>query len=198
MYCFHWNSWLLEHITEVINTQFWGKKKRSLQLLKGSSTLFVLPVRVIPALLLHGIAREHDFPIYSLSLACLISEQPPHCTGSPWSVQWLWFSLLLLKRSCSPKYDQHNFPCHLLKYLPLHCSCALLSCPLRARQWFLTVVYAVMLQAGRLCRARPASHPVTLQPESQSFFHTVVCQETWLHFLPDCQTLAEHTVVILK
>lgn len=146
MYCFHWNSLLFpqQHLPEVKpSTHNFGKKKDNdislateMQLI---CSLSVLPLRVIPTLLLHGIAREHDFPICSLSLARLISEQPPHCTGSLWSVQWLWFLLLLLKRFRTPQSDQHHFPCHLLKYLPLHCSCTLLSFTLRARQWFLTV-----------------------------------------------------------
>lgn len=72
--------------------------------------------------------------------ACLISEQPPHCMGSHWSMQWLWFLLLPLKRSCIPNYDQHHFPCLLLKYLSLHCSSTLLSFTPGVRQWFLTVL----------------------------------------------------------
>lgn len=74
------------------------------------NALLVLPMRVISALILHGIARECDFAIWSLSLACLISEQPPRCMGTRWSVQLLWFLLLLLKSSCIPKYDQHQLP----------------------------------------------------------------------------------------
>lgn len=51
---------------EVINTPFWKKKEdeipsaTEMQLIRA---LLVLPMRVIPALVLHGIAREHGFAI---------------------------------------------------------------------------------------------------------------------------------------
>lgn len=132
-YCFHWNSWLLsqQHVPEVkSSTRHFGKKKEDeissateMQLIRA---LLVLPMRVIPALVLHGIAREHGFAIWSLSLACLISEQPPCCMGTHWSMQWLCFLLLPLKRSCIPKHDQHHFPSSAIFWNT--CLCTALPC----------------------------------------------------------------------